>query len=111
MTDVLAQIGRALDAVKDPCSVAAGTPLGLGEMGLIDNVEMGIEGAVSVRVKLTSPSCVLLGYFKSEIQAHVGAVDGVTSVEVSFDAGLDWEPDMMSASVSVGRKERFLTTW
>ncbi len=111
MTDVQAQIGRALGAVKDPCSVAAGTPLGLDEMGMVGRVEMGVDGAVTVWIKLTSPTCVLLGYFVSEIQAHVGAVEGVTSVEVIFDAGLDWEPDLMTASVSIERRERYLTTW
>lgn len=110
MTDVQAQIGRALGAVKDPCSVAAGTPLGLDEMGMVDKVEMGVDGAVTVWIKLTSPTCVLLGYFVREIQAHVGAVGGVTSVEVIFDAGLDWEPDLMSSSVSLDRRERYRTS-
>ena len=90
-------VRMALRGVNDPCSVAAGTPIDLDSMGLIKDVEVDADGHVRVDVRLTSPSCVMLGYFTNEIERAAGTVGGVRSVEVTFDTGFDWEPTMMSA--------------
>jgi metal-sulfur cluster biosynthetic enzyme len=98
-------VRRALDEVRDPCSVATGEPLGLGEMGLVESLE--IEGGeVTVAVRLTSPSCLMHGVFLDGIEAKVGALPGVRSVRTSFDAGLAWEPTMIRADVRRARAER-----
>jgi metal-sulfur cluster biosynthetic enzyme len=69
--------------------------MGLDQMGLIDAIEIGADGDVDVRMRLTSPACLMVGIFKEEIQNAVGAVPGVRHVDVSFDQGLDWTPDLI----------------
>ena len=59
---VLAQ----LDEIEDPCSVASGTPMGLVEMGLVDSVNVSAGGLVEVNLRLTSPLCHMIGFFKVE---------------------------------------------
>jgi metal-sulfur cluster biosynthetic enzyme len=98
-------VRRALDEVRDPCSVAAGEPLGLDEMGLVESVE--IEGeCVRVALRLTSPSCLMHGVFLDEIERKVGVLAGVGAVETSFDAGLDWDPTMIREDIRQARLRR-----
>ena len=77
-----AQITAQLDEIKDPCSLAAGTPMGLAEMGLVDAVEIADSGAVLVKLRLTSPFCHMIGYFTKEVARRIEALPGVTSVDL-----------------------------
>lgn len=88
----------ALDEIKDPCSVANGTPMGLAEMGLIGTLDVSDTGEVAIEMRLTSPFCHMIGYFKVEAQERLMKLPGVTSVAFSADQGLDWSPAMMSAT-------------
>ena len=89
-------VRATLRGINDPCSVAAGTPIDLDSMGLIKDVQVNANGHVRVDVRLTSPSCVMLGYFTHEIEQAAGTVEGIHTVEVTFDTGFDWEPTMMN---------------
>lgn len=93
-----AAIIAALDEIKDPCSVANGTPMGLAEMGLIKALDFGEDGEVTIELRLTSPFCHMIGFFKVEAQARLMALPGVTRVVLSADQGLDWSPGMISAA-------------
>lgn len=99
-----AVIRRELDGIKDPCSMASGVPLGLDEMGLIDEVEIGEQGRVVLKLRLTSPFCHMIGFFKNEASARVMALPGVTAVELEADNGLDWSPERISASGQAKRE-------
>jgi metal-sulfur cluster biosynthetic enzyme len=98
-------IRARIDEIGDPCSVATGTPMGLVEMGLIKQVDIDPDGAVRVDMRLTSPSCYQLGYFSTEIERRVGALPGVSGVEVTYDRGLDWTPSMMSSEAKERRRQ------
>jgi metal-sulfur cluster biosynthetic enzyme len=95
--DVLYGVMAALNRVQDPCSVAAGRPMGLADMGLIDRVEITGDGTVDVYLRLTSPACYLMQYLEAESVAQVSACRGVTSVAVHPDEGLDWSPSRIAA--------------
>lgn len=99
------EIHSLINEVGDPCSVAAGTPMGLADMGLVERVEVGTEGDVIVSLRLTSPSCYQIGYFSQEIKTRVGRLEGVRNVEVRADSGLDWTPSMMSEDAKRRRRE------
>lgn len=99
-------IRTAMDAIKDPCSVASGVPLGLDEMGLIDTIDVTEDGSVTVSLRLTAPFCHMIGFFKTEAIAGVSALDGVTSVVLNADNGLDWSPDRMSDAARARREEQ-----
>lgn len=93
-----------LDTIKDPCSVASGIPLGLNEMGLIDSITITGAGAVTLRLRLTSPFCHMIGFFKVEATRLIAALPGVTAVTLEADNGLDWSPGRISP-VGQARRE------
>jgi metal-sulfur cluster biosynthetic enzyme len=101
-----ARIRHDLDAIKDPCSLASGVPLGLDEMGIVDTVTIAPDSAVTVSLRLTSPFCHMIGFFKNETDRIVGALPGVTSVELVADDGLDWSPSRISAAGQAKRAAR-----
>jgi metal-sulfur cluster biosynthetic enzyme len=102
---LVAEIRRELDTIGDPCSVAHGTPMGLDEMGLVEAVHLDADGNVQIHLRLTSPTCMMVGYFGVEARSRIGQLPGVRSVEVTADLGLDWTPDQMSDAARTRRRE------
>ena len=70
---------RALERVDDP-------ELGRSvvELGMVRNVEAD-DGDVLITISLTTPGCPLKDSFHSQIDEHVGSLEGVRSVELGFD--------------------------
>jgi metal-sulfur cluster biosynthetic enzyme len=103
------RIRDCLHQIKDPCSVATGYPLHLEEMGLVKSVEVDADARRAVvDLRLTSPTCVMVGFFVTEIQRLVTeAIPEIDEVEVLFDRGFDWTPEMMSEEVRRARAARF----
>lgn len=91
-----AAVLEQLNRVVDPCSEALGRSLGLVDMGLIDRVEITDAGSVDVYLRLTSPACYLVTYMQDEAVRLVSRCDGVTSVAVHPDEGLDWSPTLVN---------------
>ena len=104
----VSEIRRLLDTIGDPCSVAQGVPMGLEEMGIVERVTVDSAGHAEIRLRLTSPSCMMVGYFTVEAERLVLDIPGVQSVCVSTDIGLDWRPDMMSAAATRRRRDALL---
>lgn len=77
--------------IPDPCSLATGVPLGIGEMGLIQSLAC-TDGKVTVRLHITSPMCMMAAYFMREIEQRLTGQEGVASVHVEFDHDLKWTP-------------------
>jgi FeS assembly SUF system protein len=63
-------------------------PVNIYDLGLIYGVDVTPEGAVSIRMTLTSPACPVAGTLPGEVEQKVKAIPGVTSVKVD----LVWEP-------------------
>lgn len=101
-----AAIRTSLDEIKDPCSLAAGTPLGLDEMGLVKSVSIGPQGDVEVALRLTSPFCHMIGFFKTEATRRIEAIGEFRSVNIRADNGLDWSPSDMSPAARTKRSEQ-----
>lgn len=100
-----AEVRAVLDTVIDPCSAANGTDLSVVEMGLLDDIS--IDGdRVEVDLVVTSPMCTMVPYFIKEIRRDVGELDGVETVEVTADNGLEWVPSMMSDEAQRRRRHR-----
>jgi metal-sulfur cluster biosynthetic enzyme len=99
-------IYRILDEIKDPCSVANSVPMGLVEMGLVDDIDIAADGSVAIHLRLTSPFCEMIAFFQNEVTDKVAALAAVSQVKVTHDAGLDWDPDMMAESAKIRRRER-----
>ncbi|WP_338873678.1 metal-sulfur cluster assembly factor [Myxococcus stipitatus] len=86
-----AAIRERIQSIPDPCSLATGVPLGIGEMGLIESVA-NHAGKVTVRLHITSPMCMMAAYFMREVEQRLQGQEGVDSVHVEFDHDLKWTP-------------------
>jgi metal-sulfur cluster biosynthetic enzyme len=107
MPDELGQvILDRLAEIQDPCSVGTGTPLNLVEMGLVESVDVAAEGRVTVRLRLTTPTCNMLGFMAEEACRRISGLPGVREVEVISDQGLDWSPSLMSPEALERRRQR-----
>lgn len=100
------EIRRALDDIKDPCSVAASVPMGLDEMGMVKSVAISAAGHVDLELRLTSPFCEMVAYMSSESIRRVKDLSGVTGVSVRYDSGLDWDHDMIAPAAQARRQRR-----
>jgi metal-sulfur cluster biosynthetic enzyme len=100
----VAEVYRVLDGIVDPCSVSHGVPMGIDEMGLVRSVTIDDAGHVVVDMRLTSPCCLMVGYFSTEAKARVGALPGVRSVELRHDTGMDWTPSMITPAAEARRQ-------
>ena len=100
------RIRERLNEIQDPCSVAVGSAVGLTDMGLVEDVAVSPDGDVRVSLRLTTPTCNMLGYMAEEANAKVRQLGGVRSVEVVADEGLDWSPSLMSPAAQERRRAR-----
>lgn len=96
------EIKNRLDNILDPCSEANGSNLSIIEMGLLDEVHID-EGHVEVNIRLTSPHCMMLPVFVDGVHNELEPLEGVDSVSVNFDEGLEWSDEMIT---SVGQRKR-----
>ena len=54
-------------------------------------------------MRLTAPSCLMVGHFKTEATKLIGALAGVTEVTLRTDSGLDWDPSMITPDAQARR--------
>ena len=94
MTD--ADVRAALAGVYDPCSVAAGRPLSLVDMGLLLDWRLA-AGTLSVRFAVTFAGCTMAPHFLRAAEAELAKLPGVERVRVSVDTGFAWTPELMPA--------------
>ena len=95
---VIAYVSNEVNQVADPCSQALGVAIGLGDMGLVRELETEpLEGGWAVRLKLrlTSPGCLYFVYFEESIRQRIDH-PAIRKLEISFDSGLDWTPEAMA---------------
>ena len=72
-TIIEAQVVEALRSCFDP-----EIPVNIYELGLVYEVKVSAEGAVTVQMTLTSPHCPAVQSLPAEIESKVRAVDGVS---------------------------------
>ena len=77
----LESIMNALRTVQDP-----DLKKDLVALDMIQDLKIGSDGAVSLRVVLTTPACPMKEKIKSEVETALGQVTGVSSVAVTMDA-------------------------
>ncbi len=98
------EVLACLDKVMDPCSAASASPMSIVEMGLIRDLQIGDDGRILVGLRLTSPSCYMVSYMATHARQYIGALAGVSHVEVEADAGLDWDPSMIAPAAAERRR-------
>jgi len=85
------EIVEALRTVYDP-----EIPVNIYELGLIYDLDLQADGAVHVKMTLTSPACPVAGSLPGEVQSKIEAVPGVSSAEIELVWDPVWNPSMMS---------------
>ena len=83
---------------------ASAIPADIYELGLIYKIDIEDDRAVKIDMTLTAPGCPVAGEMPGWVQNAVGAVEGVSGVEVNMTFDPPWTPDRMSeeAQVAVG---------
>jgi len=71
-------------------------PVDIYELGLIYSLEVDPEGAVSIRMTLTTPMCPVAEILPPEVEAKARAVEGVKSVDLQLVWDPPWTVDHMS---------------
>ncbi|AWK76259.1 hypothetical protein CBI38_32845 (plasmid) [Rhodococcus oxybenzonivorans] len=100
------EIHRVLDEIQDPCSVSMSLSMGLGEMGLIEDVNVTSTGRVEIILRLTSPFCEFVPFMQGEALRKVRELEGVSEVVVTHDDGLNWDDDLMAPEAQKRRQRR-----
>jgi FeS assembly SUF system protein len=92
-------IVAALKTVYDP-----EIPADIFELGLIYKIDIEDDRMVKIDMTLTAPGCPVAGEMPGWVENAVGAVEGVSGVEVKMTFDPPWTPDRMSeeAQVAVG---------
>ncbi|MFI0845515.1 SUF system Fe-S cluster assembly protein [Mesorhizobium sp. IMUNJ 23232] len=92
-------IVSALKTVYDP-----EIPADIYELGLVYKIDIEDDRSVKIDMTLTAPGCPVAGEMPGWVQDAVGAVEGVSGVDVNMVFDPPWTPDRMSeeAQVAVG---------
>jgi FeS assembly SUF system protein len=96
MREVGLRIIEQLKTVFDP-----EIPVDIYELGLIYRVSVDAEGAVRIRMTLTSPMCPAAEELPPEVEAKARGVEGVTSVALDLVWEPTWTPAMMSEAAKL----------
>lgn len=94
-----ATVWSTLNTIMDPCSQAAGAPVGIAEMGLVRQLEVrpGPEGAhIRVVIGVTEPGCLMGAAFVTNARQLLSTLPDVAEVQVHLDLAFDWTPADMS---------------
>ncbi|MEP6567731.1 MAG: SUF system Fe-S cluster assembly protein, partial [Mesorhizobium sp.] len=89
-------IVSALKTVYDP-----EIPADIYELGLIYKIDIEDNRAVKIDMTLTAPGCPVAGEMPGWVENAVGAVEGVSGVEVNMTFDPPWSPDRMSEEAQV----------
>ncbi len=92
---------KALEQVIDPELHKPVT-----ELDMVRDVVVGEDGRVAVTIALTVAGCPMRSSFEDQVQRFVGAVEGVTSVELRFDVMSADEKAALSTRLRGGRPEK-----
>lgn len=104
-----ALVAAALADICDPCSLAAGAPLSLVDMGLLRSCSYD-DGVLTVRLGVTGPGCTFFGAFGEAARLAVAALPGVREARVVIDTTTVWDESRMTAAGSAVLAARRLRT-
>jgi FeS assembly SUF system protein len=90
------RVVAALKTVYDP-----EIPVDIHELGLIYDLKVTPEGAVAIRMTLTTPACPVAGSLPGEVERKVRAVPGVTDARVELVWDPPWDKDRMSEAAQL----------
>jgi len=94
--DLERKVIEVLRSVYDP-----EIPVDVYELGLVYGIDIQGDGAVTVRMTLTSPACPVAGSLPPEVEMKVLNIPGVTSSRVELVWDPPWNPSLMSEAAKL----------
>jgi metal-sulfur cluster biosynthetic enzyme len=89
---LFARIEAALERVVEPCSMVFGKPVSIGEMGLVERIE--VEGNhARITLCLTDAACIHFAGMQRFIRDELLELPEIASVEVIQTLDQLWTPD------------------
>jgi FeS assembly SUF system protein len=76
-------------------------PVNIYDLGLMYDLEVDGEGAVSIRMTLTAPACPVAETFPATVASRLYEVNGVTDVRVDLVWDPPWTRDMLSDEIKL----------
>jgi len=76
-------------------------PVNIYELGLIYDIEIAADGAVGIRMTLTSPMCPAAGSLPGDVQRKLRDLPRITSVKVDVVWDPPWDKDRMSLAAKL----------
>jgi metal-sulfur cluster biosynthetic enzyme len=98
-------VREALNSIVDPCSVTAGAPAGLVDMGLVRSIDL-YAGHADVTIGVTEPMCLMGAIFLRDVRSILASLDGIDSFDVRFDHHLRWDESMMAPSYRIALRAK-----
>jgi len=87
MSSLHDRVMAALEQVIDPCSVTARAPISVVDMGMLTDLRVEDSGQVHIGLRATSAMCTMIAGIAKVTEDTVGALEGVTRVEVVLSGG------------------------
>jgi metal-sulfur cluster biosynthetic enzyme len=106
MSSLQSLVRAALDDVIDPCSVTAGAPLSIVDMGMLLALSTDERGHVCIEMRATSAMCTVIASIMKTAEERIARVEGVTSVEVKLRSGPLWTEGEMTDKGRAALNER-----
>lgn len=100
------RIRETLNAIHDPCSLAANAPIGLVDMGLVVGWEVDDDHRLRVALTVTAPGCMLAPKFALDAELQLRALDLFSDVEITFERGGFWTEDRIAPAARARLAER-----
>ena len=72
------------DSITDPCSVSAGAPLSILDMGIIEKCDIESDGLVRIALLPTFPGCRFVAIFEDVIRQRFEELEWCRAVEIDF---------------------------
>ena len=91
-----AQVIEVLRTVYDP-----EIPVNIYDLGLIYDIDVDREGAVTIRMTLTSPACPVAETLPPEVVDRALAIEGVSKARVEVVWDPPWTPERMSEAAKL----------
>ena len=91
------QVRARIAAIPEPCAIAFGAPTTLGDMGLIETIDVS-DGHATVTLCLTDSACVHFNAMQRYIADALADLPGVRGVIVRQSLTTLWSPDRMTAA-------------
>lgn len=90
-------IRAVLARIHDPCSIAAGRPVSVLDMGLVRGWVLE-EGVLTVTFCVTFAGCTMAPHFAQAAADDLAKLSGVIRVQTVIDTEFIWTPDKMKAA-------------